>query len=84
MIRTEQPKGRTYGECIIDELRSIRLYDGKFITTLRIVNKPEKMPKELATAYYTQKLRQIWKELSVSSTCVNNHFVKEFNENISC
>lgn len=62
-IRTEAPKGRTYGECVIDELLSIRMIDGEFRTTLRITNKPDRLTREEAITYYTQKLRNVWKEI---------------------
>jgi len=30
-IKIEEVKGRTYGECIVDEIRSIRMIDGEHL-----------------------------------------------------
>jgi len=32
-IKTEAAKGRTYGECVMDEIMSIRMIDGELHTT---------------------------------------------------
>lgn len=56
-------QGRTYGECVYDELLSIRMIEGKFITTLHIKDKPKRMSRSDALHYYTQKLRQVWENL---------------------
>lgn len=63
ITRTEASKGRTYGECIIDEILSVRMVDGEFIPTLRITNKPDRLRRDEAICYYTQKLRNVWKEI---------------------
>lgn len=59
-VKIEHPKGKTYGECIQAENNSIRLVDGIFCATLRIINKPKRMPREDALKYYSDKLREIW------------------------
>ena len=63
LFKTETPKGRTYGECVMDEIMSIRMIDGEFRTTLRITNKPERLNREEAINYYTQKLRTVWNQI---------------------
>lgn len=63
LFRTEGSKGRTYGECVVDEIMSIRMIDGEFRTTLRITNKPERLNREEAINYYTQKLRTVWNQI---------------------
>jgi hypothetical protein len=35
-IKTEPDKGRTYGECVMDEIMSIQMIDGEFRSTLHI------------------------------------------------
>ena len=60
--RTESPKGRTYGECVMDEIMSIKMIDGEFRTTLRITNKPDRLNRDEAISYYTHKLRSVWAE----------------------
>lgn len=59
-IKTETAKGRTYGECVMDEIFSIRMIDGQFRTTLQIKEKPKRLRRDQALEYYTQKLRRIW------------------------
>lgn len=59
-IKTESAKGRTYGECIMDEIMSIQMIDGEFRTTLHIKEKPKRLSREDALIYYTRKLRNIW------------------------
>ncbi|MDD5716820.1 MAG: hypothetical protein PHW64_03380 [Sulfuricurvum sp.] len=59
-IKIETAKGRTYGECIVDEIRSIRMIDGKFRATLQIREKPKRLNRQDALIYYTQKLRAHW------------------------
>lgn len=59
-IKTEAAKGRTYGECVMDEIMSIRMIDGEFRTTLHIKEKPKRLGREEALEYYTQKLRSVW------------------------
>ena len=61
--RTEAPKGRTYGECVMDEIMSIRMIDGEFRTTLHIKEKPKRLSREEALEYYTQKLRTVWENI---------------------
>lgn len=61
--KTETAKGRTYGECIMDEIMSIRMIDGEFRTTLHIKEKPKRLSREEALVYYTQKLRRIWEDI---------------------
>lgn len=63
LFRTETSKGRTYGECLMDEIMSIRMIDGEFRTTLRITNKPERLNRQEAINYYTQKLRTVWNQI---------------------
>ncbi|MFA6396299.1 MAG: hypothetical protein WCW84_10075 [Sulfurimonas sp.] len=58
--------GRTYGECVMEELFSIRMIDGEFVSTIYIKDKPRPMLKENATIYYSEKLRQVWKELGLT------------------
>jgi hypothetical protein len=59
-IKTEAAKGRTYGECVMDEISSIKMIDGEFRTTLHIKEKPKRLGREDALMYYTQKLRSVW------------------------
>ena len=42
-IKTEVAKGRTYGECVMDEISSIKMIDGEFRTTLHIKEKPKRL-----------------------------------------
>jgi hypothetical protein len=62
-IKTENAKGRTYGECIMDELLSIQMIDGEFRPTLHIKEKPKRLRREDALTYYTQKLRNVWERM---------------------
>ena len=62
-IKTEAAKGRTYGECVMDEIMSIRMIDGEFRTTLHIKEKPKRLSREEALEYYTQKLRNVWENI---------------------
>lgn len=59
-IKTETAQGRTYGECVVDEISSIKMIDGEFRTTLHIKEKPKRLGREDALIYYTQKLRTVW------------------------
>lgn len=59
-IKTEAAKGRTYGECVMDEIMSIEMIDGEFRTTLHIKEKPKRLSREDALIYYTRKLRSHW------------------------
>ncbi|MFZ3052232.1 MAG: hypothetical protein WA099_02405 [Sulfuricurvum sp.] len=59
-IKTEAAKGRTYGECVMEEIFSIRMIDGEFRTTLHIKEKPKRLSRADALIYYTQKLRNVW------------------------
>ena len=59
-IKIESYNGRTYGECIRDEIDSIRMIDGKFVTTLQIKKKPQRLSRDQALSYYTAKLRAYW------------------------
>lgn len=63
-VTIDHPKGRTYGECVHDELSSIQMIEGKFITTLHIKDKPKRMTRPDALHYYTQKLRRVWENSS--------------------
>ncbi|ADR35239.1 DC-STAMP domain containing 1 (plasmid) [Sulfuricurvum kujiense DSM 16994] len=63
-IKTEGAKGRTYGECIVDEIRSIRMIDGEFRATLHIKEKPKRLNRQEALIYYTKKLRTHWENTS--------------------
>lgn len=62
-IRIEYPHGRTYGECILEEMMSIRMINGEFHTTLHIKDKPKRLSRDEALSYYTNKLRTIWDSL---------------------
>ncbi|MDD5160806.1 MAG: hypothetical protein PHI47_12180 [Sulfuricurvum sp.] len=59
-VCVEYPRGRTYGECVYDEIMSIQMIEGKFISTLHIKDKPKRMKRSDALTYYTQKLRDVW------------------------
>ena len=59
-IKTEAAKGRTYGECVMDEIMSIQMIDGEFRTTLHIKEKPKRLSREDALIYYTHKLQSVW------------------------
>lgn len=61
--KIEYPKGRTFGECVIEEVFSIQMIEGTFVTTICIKDKPKPMSREQAFIYYTKKLRRIWREL---------------------
>lgn len=61
--KIEPAKGRTYGECVMDEIFSIRMIDGEFRTTLQIKEKPKRLKREEALIYYTQKLRNVWADV---------------------
>jgi hypothetical protein len=63
LIKTEAAKGRTYGECVMDEISSIRMIDGEFRTTLHIKEKPKRLCREDALIYYTHKLRTVWENI---------------------
>lgn len=58
--RIEYPEGRTYGECIEDEKRSVRMINGRFVSTLQIKNKPFRLSRAEALDYYTKKLQKVW------------------------
>jgi hypothetical protein len=62
-IRIEYPCGRTYGECILEEMMSIRMLNGEFHTTVHIKDKPKRLGRDEALNYYTNKLRTIWDSL---------------------
>ena len=62
-IKTEAAKGRTYGECVMEEIFSIKMIDGEFRTTLHIKEKPKRLGREDALIYYTQKLRSVWENI---------------------
>ncbi len=64
----QYPEGRTYGECFEDEKRSIRMINGRFIPTLRIKEKPFRMNRAEALAYYTQKLQKVWETIPRKNT----------------
>ena len=59
-IRIEFPNNRTYGECVMDEIVSVKMIDGEFMATLQIKNKPKRLNREEALRYYTNKLRIVW------------------------
>jgi hypothetical protein len=63
-IRIEYPCGRTYGECILEEMMSIRMINGDFYATLHIKDKPKRLRRDEALNYYTNKLRTIWDSLN--------------------
>lgn len=56
----QYPDGRTYGECVEDEKHSIRMINGRFVPTIRIKDKPLRLPRAEAMRYYKQKLRKAW------------------------
>jgi hypothetical protein len=62
-IKTKAAKGRTYGECVMEEIFSIKMIDGEFRTTLHIKEKPKRLGREDALIYYTQKLRGVWENI---------------------
>ena len=62
-IKTETAKGRTYCECVMEEIFSIKMIDGEFRTTLHIKEKPKRLSREEALEYYTQKLRIVWENI---------------------
>jgi hypothetical protein len=66
-IRIEYPQNRTYGECIMDEIMSIQMIDGEFMTALHIKNKPKRLSREEALRYYTHKLRNVWESIEDGS-----------------
>ncbi|MFA6628239.1 MAG: hypothetical protein WCS55_00595 [Sulfuricurvum sp.] len=59
----QHPGGRTFGECIEDEKRSIRMINGRFVPTIRIKDKPPRLKRAEALAYYKKKLQQVWETL---------------------
>lgn len=59
----QYPEGRTFGECIDDEKRSIRMINGRFVPTIRIKDKPPRLKRAEALAYYKKKLQQVWETL---------------------
>lgn len=63
-IKTEPAKGRTYGECVMDEISSIQMIDGEFRATLHIKEKPKRLNRQEALIYYTKKLRTHWENTS--------------------
>lgn len=66
MFVVETAKGRTYGECVMDEIQNIQMVSGRFTPTLKISNKPEPMRKPDALIYYTEKLRRVWNEINTN------------------
>ena len=62
-LKVETAKGRTYGECVMDEIASIKMINGEFRTTLHIKEKPKRLKRQDALVYYTLKLRKVWGEL---------------------
>jgi hypothetical protein len=63
-IKTEPANGRTYGECVMDEIMSIQMIDGEFRTTLHIKEKPKRLSRNDALIYYTRKLRIHWANIA--------------------
>jgi len=59
----QYPEGRTYGECIEDEKRSIRMINGRFVPTIRILDKPFRLSRSEALVYYTKKLQKVWEAI---------------------
>ncbi len=59
-VCVEHSHGRTYGECVYDEILSIKMIEGKFISTVHIKDKPKRMNRSDALTYYTKKLRDVW------------------------
>ena len=62
-LKVETAKGRTYRECVMDEIASIKMINGEFRTTLHIKEKPKRLKREDALIYYTQKLKNVWGQL---------------------
>jgi hypothetical protein len=63
-LTIETPKGRTYGECVMDEIASIKMINGEFRATLHIKEKPKRLSRKDASIYYTQKLKNVWGQLN--------------------
>lgn len=59
----QYPEGRTYGECVEDEKRSIRMINGRFVPTIRIKDKPFRLSQAEALDYYTKKLQKVWETI---------------------
>ena len=59
-IKVETAKGRTYGECVMDEIASVKMINGEFRTALHIKEKPKRFKCQDALVYYTQKLSNVW------------------------
>ncbi|MDD2367715.1 MAG: hypothetical protein PHQ90_00350 [Sulfuricurvum sp.] len=59
----QYPEGRTFGECIEDEKRSIRMINGRFVPTIRIKDKPTRLRRSEALDYYKKKLQKVWENL---------------------
>jgi len=59
----QYPEGRTFGECIEDEKRSIRMINGRFVPTIRIKDKPARLRRSEALEYYKKKLQKVWETL---------------------
>ena len=62
-IKIETPKGRSYGECVMDEIASVKMINGEFRAMLHIKEKPKRLSRKDASIYYTQKLRNVWGQL---------------------
>jgi uncharacterized protein YaiI (UPF0178 family) len=62
-LKVETAQGRTYGECVMNEIASIKMINGEFRATLHIKEKPKRLSRKDASIYYTQKLRNVWGEL---------------------
>lgn len=62
-IKVETAKECTYGECVMDEIASIKMINGEFRATLHIKEKPKRLSRKDAAIYYTQKLKNVWGEL---------------------
>lgn len=59
-LKFEQANGRTLGECIQAEIDSIKLIDGKFVPTVQIKKKPQRLNRQAAIKYYKSKLKNYW------------------------
>lgn len=61
--RTEFHQGRTFGECVCDEIASITMVNGEFKATLHIKDKPKRLNRDDALKYYTKKLQHTWERI---------------------
>ena len=78
----QYPEGRTYGECVEDEKRSICMINGRFVPTIRIKDKPVRLSRTEALRYYTKKLRKVWETIPCKKYYENDRDLQnEISEN---